>query len=654
MKADFPRMGAVLAALLAVVLMVGFSLVGRDGGRAALINPEYVGRLFGKDKVVQIEITLPESELEDMLANAMQEEFHVADITVDGTRVTNVAVRTKGNSSLFSIAGSRGGSSSSRFSFKVDFNEYVRKQSLWGLKKLNLNNCYSDPSYMREYLTYAAMEEMGLATPGRVFVSLSINGKPWGLYLGVEAIEDEFIARYFVNNKGDLYKPDGTGSDLKWISSDASDYTGMNLKTPDGRQDESALIAFLSAVNGKGGELEDVLDVDAALRYFAVSTALGNFDSYQGQMKHNYYLYQHDGVFTVIGWDYNMSFGGFARMSTDTGAAVAIDEPVQGALSDRPLLERLLEDETYRESYYGYLRQVVDGFMSEERLALRTAELSELIAPYIGLGDEGEKAVSEFASSLNGGGSGRSPALLDFASEMRQSILSQLDGELPRTAEELGIASSGMGARGEGGFPGADFPAGMVPGLAQDRPGAGLDAASRQEIAGLAEKAQSGALDDEDRARLAELGLAEADLTRFGSAPDRPIPPDGMMQMPGGAGPRGFSPDDGQPRGQMPPGMQEWPGSWAAPGDANEASPQGLSEARPEAQTGQQIEPQTDLPADGLRWSIREDFLRPQQQDAQAGEVMTAGGLIMAGATVLALIAATLAVMALRPRRYRV
>jgi len=657
MKADFPRMGAVLAALLAVVLMVGFSLVGRDGGRAALIEPEYVGRLFGKDKVVQIEITLPESELEDMLANAMQEEFHVADITVDGTRLSNVAVRTKGNSSLFSIAGSRGGSSSSRFSFKVDFNEYVGKQSLWGLKKLNLNNCYSDPSYMREYLTYEAMEEMGLATPGRVFVNLSVNGKPWGLYLGVEAIEDEFVARYFVNNKGDLYKPDGTGSDLKWISSDASDYTGMNLKTPEGRQDKSALIAFLSAVNGKGGELEDVLDVNAALRYFAVSTALGNFDSYQGQMKHNYYLYQHDGVFTVIGWDYNMSFGGFARMSTDAGAAVAIDEPVQGALSDRTLLQRLLEDETYRQSYYGYLRQVVDGFMSEERLAMRTSQLSELIAPYIGLGDEGGQALSEFASSLTGSSVGRSPALLDFASDMRQSILSQLDGELPRTADELGIASSGIGARGEGGFPGADFPAGMVPGLAQDWPGARLDAASRQDIAGLAEKAQSGNLADEDLARLAELGLAEADLARFGSAPDGFMPPDGMMQMQAGANPRGFSPDDALPRGKMPPGMQEWPVGLAAPGDAAVTSPQGLAEAQPEAQPeaqfGQQSEPQADSPADELRWSIREDFLRPQQQDARAGGAMTAGGLIMAGATVLALISATLAVMALKPRRYR-
>lgn len=642
MKADFPRMGVVLAVVLAAVLIVGFSLVEKDKGQQALISPEYVERLFAKDKVVRIEITLPEAELEDMLANAMQEEYHIADITVDGTKVTNVAVRTKGNSSLFSIAGSRGGSQSSRFSFKVDFNEYVRKQSLWGLKKLNLNNCFSDPSYMREYLTYEAMEEMGLATPGRAYVSLSINGKPWGLYLGVEAIEDEFIARHFVDSNGDLYKPDGTGSDLKWISSEASDYTGMNLKTPSGRQDESALIDFLSAVNGMGGDLEDVLDVDAALRYFAVSTALGNFDSYQGQMKHNYYLYQHRGRFTIIGWDYNMSFGGFARMSTSAGAAVAIDEPVQGALSDRPLLQRLLEDEDYKQLYYGYLRQVAEGFMSERRLAERTSELSDLICPYIGLGDEGAKALSEFASSLTGEAGSRSTALLDFAADMRQSIISQLDGELPRTADGLGIASSGIGGRDLGGFPGGEAPAWGIPDMGGAGPQGMFSAAGREEMAELAEKAKAGALSEEDLNKLEELGLNESDLKRFISGADRPQPPEAGMQMPGGANWQGFVPPGGQFGRQAAPEVQDSAGT--------EEAFAGTQATPPESQPGLAGE---DAQAGG-RWSVREDFLRPQQEDLQAGGRMTLGGLMAAGASVLALAAAIIAVMSLRTRRYRV
>ncbi|PKM79062.1 MAG: hypothetical protein CVU88_07740, partial [Firmicutes bacterium HGW-Firmicutes-13] len=58
------------------------------------------------------------------------------------------------------------------------------------------------------------------------------------------------------------------------------------------------------------GDIEKYLDVDAALRYIAVSTALANFDSYQGSLGHNYYLYEQNGVFTILPWDLNMSFGG--------------------------------------------------------------------------------------------------------------------------------------------------------------------------------------------------------------------------------------------------------------------------------------------------------------------------------------------------------
>ena len=67
---------------------------------------------------------------------------------------------------------------------------------------------------------------------------------------------------------------------------------------------------MLDAINN-GGDIEKYIDVDEMLRYFAVNTALVNLDSYQGNMKHNYYLYEQNGVFSIIPWDYNMSFGGF-------------------------------------------------------------------------------------------------------------------------------------------------------------------------------------------------------------------------------------------------------------------------------------------------------------------------------------------------------
>ena len=51
---------------------------------------------------------------------------------------------------------------------------------------------------------------------------------------------------------------------------------------------------------GEKGDIESVLNVDSALKYIAANTVLGNYDSYNGNMAQNYYLYGQDGNFTVI------------------------------------------------------------------------------------------------------------------------------------------------------------------------------------------------------------------------------------------------------------------------------------------------------------------------------------------------------------------
>ena len=266
----------------------------------------YETLVFNKSKVTTVDIEMAEEDWEDMLENASDEEYKQANVTVNGKKVENVAIRTKGNLSLRSVVNS----DSDRYSLKIDFDYYDNTQSLYGLKKLNLNNNYSDTTLMREYISYELMEKMGLPTPGHSYMYVRVNGEERGLYLGVEAVDETFLAKNFGSNNGFLFKPDGTGSDLKYISDNIEDYTGIGLKTNEDHIEDSKLIEMLDAINN-GGDLEQYLDVDEMLRYFAVNTALVNLDSYQGNMKHNYYLYEDNGVFSIIPWDYNMSFGGF-------------------------------------------------------------------------------------------------------------------------------------------------------------------------------------------------------------------------------------------------------------------------------------------------------------------------------------------------------
>lgn len=266
----------------------------------------YETLVFNKSKVTTVDIEIAEEDWADMLANAADEELKKANVTVNGKRIENVAIRTKGNLSLRSVVNS----DSDRYSLKIDFDYYDNSQSLYGLKKLNLNNNYSDTTLMREYISYELMEKMGLPTPEHSYMYVTVNGEERGLYLGVEAIDETFLAKNYGSNDGFLFKPDGTGSDLKYISDNIEDYTGIGLKTNEDNIEDSKLIEMLDVINN-GGDLEQYIDVDEMLRYFAVNTALVNLDSYQGNMKHNYYLYEDSGVFSIIPWDYNMSFGGF-------------------------------------------------------------------------------------------------------------------------------------------------------------------------------------------------------------------------------------------------------------------------------------------------------------------------------------------------------
>ncbi|TCZ73542.1 hypothetical protein E0485_20760 [Paenibacillus albiflavus] len=300
----------VVFALLIFLFITIMFMLPRIGVEPVKLDHTYEEQIFDQSRVTSVDITLDDKDLKSIFANPLDEAMVPADVTINGKKVQGVGLRVKGNMTLTSVAQM---SDSDRYSFKIDFDYYQDDLNLYGLKKLNLNNNYTDPSQMREYLSYALMESMGVPTPANSYMYVTINGEEWGLYLGVEAIEEPFLAQHYVSGTGDLYKPDGTGSDLKWISDDIKDYSGMNLKTNKGVSDQSAIIAMLDAINN-GGDIEKVLDVDEILRYFAANTALVNLDSYQGNLKHNYYLYEENGVFSILPWDYNMSFGGFSGM----------------------------------------------------------------------------------------------------------------------------------------------------------------------------------------------------------------------------------------------------------------------------------------------------------------------------------------------------
>ena len=199
----------VMAIVMSVaVFLIVFSLVRQD------LVAEFSRRMklpyevaMDKTTVMSFEIIVDEKAWEGMLQNATAEEYIMADVVINGKRIKNVGIRPKGNSSLSTVAFD---STTDRYSFKIEFDHYVKGQTWLGLDKIALNNMYTDPTYMKEYLSYDILNYAGVNTPLYAFADISVNGNNWGFYIAVEGIEDSFINRNY-SGQGIVYKPEMMG-----------------------------------------------------------------------------------------------------------------------------------------------------------------------------------------------------------------------------------------------------------------------------------------------------------------------------------------------------------------------------------------------------------------------------------------------------------
>ncbi len=264
------------------------------------------------------------------------------------------------------------------------------------------------------------------------------------MYSFVEQVYGEFLQDRFANPDGERYKPDGTGSDLQWIGDNYASYTGVELKTNADTADNEAIIRFLDELNN-GSDYEEVMDVDAILRYLAVSTALSNLDSYQGGLAHNYYVYEDYNRFYVVPWDLNEAFGTFGMgCSTDEVIGLYVDEPTSGALADRPLIEKLLQNPAYLTTYHGYLEDLINGGLDPTALEQTINSTADLIRTAVYADPTSFYSSSEFEAGLSSA-VGQTPGLLSFGTARVTDMVSQLDGTLPSSGDGSGSCSGGGG-----------------------------------------------------------------------------------------------------------------------------------------------------------------------------------------------------------------
>jgi len=228
------------------------------------------------------------------------------------------------------------------------------------------------------------------------------------------------------------------GGSLLYTSDDISSYSAIfdNSVFKSTDKDKQRVITAIKNLSA-GTDLEKYFDVDEILRYFAAHTVVVNLDSYVSNMQQNYYIYERDGKITILPWDYGLAFGGFQSGDASSVVNFPIDTPVSGvSMEDRPLLNKLLEVDEYRERYHEYLRQIVEGYIESGLFESALYSMDAKISDYVKNDASAYVTYDQYKASL--------PVLVELVRLRAESILGQLNGTIPSTTSGQSEDSSSL------------------------------------------------------------------------------------------------------------------------------------------------------------------------------------------------------------------
>jgi spore coat protein H len=334
--------------------------------------------LFGYNQIHEIHFNFWQNNYWDSLVqNYNADAYMPCHISVNGAGYDSVGIKFKGNSSY--------NNPSDKKSFKVDLNEYISGQKIDGLKKINLNNGFKDPTFMREKLFLDFLRANNIPGPRCTYAKLYINGTYWGLYMLVEEVNKKFLEQRFGDDTGNLFKGDPSG-DLKWLGASPSlYYPKYELHTNEALNDWSDLLVFLNALNNSSSQsfydsLNLRFNIAPYLKAWAASNIFVNLDSYMGS-GHNYYIYHSlfNNKFEWITWDVNEAFGGFQMGMTVAQLEALSMFHIPNPQTNRPLNQKILADNTLRSAYIQTMCDMVLNKMDTAAMSAKIDSIANVI-----------------------------------------------------------------------------------------------------------------------------------------------------------------------------------------------------------------------------------------------------------------------------------
>ncbi len=323
-------------------------------------------------------------------------------LTVDGKTYRDVGIHFRGASSFFTVGEGRKKS----LGLSIDF--VHNDQRLLGCRNLDLLNSHEDPSFLRSVL-YLQTARDYIPAPKANFMRVVINGESWGVYVGAQHFDKDFIHDNFKTTQGARWKVPGSPraqGGLKYLGEDVAEYKKhYEIKSKDDPKAWADLIKLCRVIdkvptNQLVAALEPILDIDGALKFLALDNALINNDGYWIRTS-DYSIHQDEkGRFHLVPHDANETFtlpggpgfgggpggrrggpggggpggGGPGGGGPDGGGGgaqikgVELHPLIAATNANKPLAHKLLAVPALRAKYLGHVRDIAERSLDWNKL----------------------------------------------------------------------------------------------------------------------------------------------------------------------------------------------------------------------------------------------------------------------------------------------
>ncbi len=157
-----------------------------------------------------------------------------------------------------------------------------------------------------------------------------------------------------------------------------------------------------------------------------------NWDSYLGHTGHNYFLYEEDGVLSILPWDYNLAFGTYALGMTDPIKDpnilinYPINTPAEGeVMLNRPLYHNLMKHDEYFARYHAYFDKLLSEYFESGYFERFIDATRDMISPYVRKDPTAFCSYEDYLLAAD--------TITNFCLLRAKSVRGQLNGTIPST-----------------------------------------------------------------------------------------------------------------------------------------------------------------------------------------------------------------------------